>query len=244
MDQVKEEKEMLSDSRFRHGKQGEEKVKEVLKNIVGKDDRLLNNVVLQKHDGTFHQIDHILLRHNGLYCIETKHYAGNIHGRYNDSRWTVHNPYTRNITTFLNPMRQNFAHVSTIQSVIGHYYVESLIVFSRGELHVLGYGVLKLNELESYVNQKRIYPEYNPFEIEQLYKMIKEKDISNKISPKEIAKQAKDKILKIKNDMICPRCGAPLIIKNGIHGPFYSCSRFPDCNFSMDIDEDNNHKKR
>jgi DNA topoisomerase-1 len=30
-------------------------------------------------------------------------------------------------------------------------------------------------------------------------------------------------------DMKCPKCGAPLNIRRGAHGPWLSCSKFPKC---------------
>lgn len=45
----------------------------------------------------------------------------------------------------------------------------------------------------------------------------------------------KDKLAKVTNmgeapsDMLCPKCGAPMIIKLARNGKFYSCSKYPDC---------------
>jgi ssDNA-binding Zn-finger/Zn-ribbon topoisomerase 1 len=33
---------------------------------------------------------------------------------------------------------------------------------------------------------------------------------------------------------VCPKCGAPMKVKNGKFGKFWSCTRFPDCRGSMD----------
>ena len=47
--------------------------------------------------------------------------------------------------------------------------------------------------------------------------------------------KAKDKLAKATNmgdapdDMLCPKCGAKMIIKLARNGKFYSCSRYPDC---------------
>jgi len=57
---------------------------------------------------------------------------------------------------------------------------------------------------------------YIPFK-ENLEKKEKE------ISKKEITEE--------KTDKKCPLCGAPLIIKIGRYGKFYSCSRFPECKY-------------
>lgn len=34
-----------------------------------------------------------------------------------------------------------------------------------------------------------------------------------------------------KNDDLCPQCDGELIIRSGAHGPFHSCSNYPDCDF-------------
>jgi DNA topoisomerase-1 len=39
----------------------------------------------------------------------------------------------------------------------------------------------------------------------------------------------KQKIAEQKTDKICPKCGAPLLIKLGRFGKFYACSAFPEC---------------
>jgi hypothetical protein len=33
---------------------------------------------------------------------------------------------------------------------------------------------------------------------------------------------------------VCPKCGAPMTVKKGRYGKFWSCSRFPDCHGSTD----------
>ncbi len=246
MEKSKYSSRELKDSRTRHGRQGENKVKEVLNGLLSKGDALLNGLVLKRTDGYYHQIDHVLLKSNGLFCIETKNYAGNIYGKYDDSRWVIHNPYTRNVSNIMNPLRQNYSHLLAIKEVVNNdsYYFDGIVVFTRGELNVLADGVLKIDSLASYINNKKIYPLYTPNDIKYIYEILHTHDLSDKISSEELVNKAKEKINKIKASMTCPRCGAPLVIKAGRRGPFYSCSRYPKCNFSMDLDEDNTYKKR
>lgn len=40
---------------------------------------------------------------------------------------------------------------------------------------------------------------------------------------------------KIRNG-VCPRCGAPLILKKGSNGEFVGCTNYPDCRFTCSID--------
>jgi len=66
---------------------------------------------------------------------------------------------------------------------------------------------------------------YFPFE-ENLEKKEKE------VSKKEITEE--------KTDKKCPLCGAPLVVKMGRFGKFYSCSRFPKCKYKESIKKKNN----
>lgn len=38
------------------------------------------------------------------------------------------------------------------------------------------------------------------------------------------------------NDMVCPKCGADLVIKNGRRGKFIGCSNWPKCDYSRDYE--------
>ena len=65
---------------------------------------------------------------------------------------------------------------------------------------------------------------YIPFE-ENLKKKYQE------ISKEEIAIQ--------KTEKVCPKCGAPLLIRLGKFGRFYACSHFPKCKYTESLKENN-----
>ena len=54
--------------------------------------------------------------------------------------------------------------------------------------------------------------------------------------------KAKDKLAKATNlgeapvDMLCPKCGAPMIVKLSRNGKFFSCSKYPDCAGARKLD--------
>jgi len=58
---------------------------------------------------------------------------------------------------------------------------------------------------------------------EEFEKLLKEKY-------QQIAKKEDQK-----TDKVCPKCGAPVVIKIGRFGKFYSCSRYPQCDFTDNI---------
>ena len=63
---------------------------------------------------------------------------------------------------------------------------------------------------------------YGPFakNLEQKYQ---------EVSKKEIAEE--------KTEKICPKCGAPLLIKLGKFGRFYACSNFPKCKYAQSLEK-------
>ena len=78
---------MKSCRAIKKGEEGENLIAEIL----DKDNsyhKLINNLVLLGDNGVSHQIDHILIRPNGVFVIETKNYYGLINGKEEDSFWT------------------------------------------------------------------------------------------------------------------------------------------------------------
>lgn len=63
---------------------------------------------------------------------------------------------------------------------------------------------------------------YEPFEenLKQKYQEVSKKDITEKPTEK-----------------ICPKCGAPLLIRLGKFGKFYACSKFPKCKHTEPLEE-------
>jgi restriction system protein len=52
-------------------------------------------------------------------------------------------------------------------------------------------------------------------------------DVAVNISPAEI------------DSHLCPKCGAPLVQRNGKCGPFLGCGRYPDCHYTRNMDKIN-----
>ena len=57
--------------------------------------------------------------------------------------------------------------------------------------------------------------------------------------------RAKDKMLSLKRDgletnVVCDKCGSPMVMKYGRNGPFLSCRRYPECKNARDFTRDEN----
>lgn len=74
-----------------------------------------DNVTLPDGDGTT-QIDHIYVSRYGIFVVETKNMAGWIFGAENQAQWTQ-TLYKRK-TRFQNPIRQNYKHIKTLESLL------------------------------------------------------------------------------------------------------------------------------
>lgn len=36
--------------------------------------------------------------------------------------------------------------------------------------------------------------------------------------------------------IVCPRCGAPMVLRNGRYGKFYGCTNYPQCEGTRDYE--------
>lgn len=117
---------------------------------------LLNNVTLPTEGGTT-QVDHILVADTGIFIIETKHYQGWIYGGPDQSQWTqvIYKKKSR----FQNPMRQNYGHLKTIQSLFtlpDDHFIPVVVFTGQAEFKTeLGPSVLQLSALMPFLNQSR-----------------------------------------------------------------------------------------
>jgi len=99
------------------GKLGERAVKKTLsRHLPPGTYRELSDVTLPSDDGTT-QIDHIYVSPFGVFVIETKNMQGWIFGGARQAEWTQ--TIYRKKSRFQNPLRQNYKHVKTLESLLG-----------------------------------------------------------------------------------------------------------------------------
>ncbi|MEX0604990.1 MAG: nuclease-related domain-containing protein [Marinobacter sp.] len=89
---------------------------------------LIRNITLPTEDGTT-QIDHIIVSPFGVFVVETKNMKGWIFGSAHQPQWTQ--KIFRHSQKFQNPLRQNYKHVKTLQTLLGltDSQIHSLVVF-------------------------------------------------------------------------------------------------------------------
>lgn len=60
-----------------------------------------------------------------------------------------------------------------------------------------------------------------------------EQVLASKLESSEVEKQV---LAPKENEIVCPKCGADLVLKNGRRGKFIGCSNWPKCDYSRDYE--------
>ena len=88
--------------------------------FFGNEERyLVNNLFFEDTTGT-HQIDHILIYHKGIFCIETRHIDGLIVGEVDGGHWGMMVNGKRH--HLFNPVKQNSIHVKFLNEFFENKY--------------------------------------------------------------------------------------------------------------------------
>lgn len=215
-----------------HGAQGERKVNSKLNPLIfGKvEHRQINNLILVDDNNKSHQIDHIEIRQNGIFCIETKNYIGWIFGDENSEKWTQ-TLYTGEKHQFLNPLKQNKSHCYHMSKVLGpKYKINSLVVMAENNADKIKCSnVINLNDLRKYLKNFDNGVHLTIEEMDEIKNKLLE--ASTKMSNREHVKNIKQTQKEL-NKNICPRCGGKLVLRNGGGGSFYGCENYPKCKFT------------
>ena len=215
------------------GFMGEFWIKQELKKLPKDKYKVLNNIMLEDNHGT-HQIDHIVISNYGIFVIEMKNFYGLITGKEHEDYWIQH--FGKKKFKFKNPIYQNYGHIKSLENILNldNKYFISIICFSNQvKLRVKSNSIV--TQLDFLANKIKSLSniEYN-LDINNISNIISSNNITDKSKRKEHINNIKGKINdennKI-NNMICPKCGNKLIIKNSKYGNFIGCSNFPKCKY-------------
>ena len=218
------------------GDEGERRVERVLKSSISNkvSHRQINNVTIVDENGYSHQIDHVEIRENGVFCIETKNYKGWIFGQENQEMW-MQTLYNGEKHRFRNPLKQNNSHVYHLNQVLnGKYKIFSVVVFVQNNADKIDIpNVINLCDLKNYLANFHSGVRYSEFEMDMIQAkiMAANKMLSNAQHVENIRTQLRDL-----DNNICPRCKSTLVFKEGKYGPFWGCSSYPKCKFIKKID--------
>lgn len=215
------------------GFMGEFWVKLELKKLPKKEYIILNDIMLEDDNGT-HQIDHIVVSKYGIFVIEMKNYYGLITGdEYKDS-WTQH--LGKHRYYFKNPIHQNYGHIKVLEEILelGNNIFIPIVCFSNQvKLKISTKSiVVQLDYLVETI--KKFYKTELYIDINLIANKIESLNIKNEEQRRKHINNIKEKMKEdnIKaNNMICPKCGNGLILRNGRYGTFIGCSNYPNCRY-------------
>lgn len=216
------------------GIMGEFWVKQELKKLPKEKYKVLNDIMV-KTNNTTHQIDHLIVSPYGIFVIEMKNYYGLISGTDNNDKWIQY--LGKNKFYFKNPIHQNYGHVKALEELLDldNKLFISIVCFSnQAKLKVdTKNNVVPLDYLVS--NIRRYQNIILESDLETIYNRIVELNIKDKLERRNHVKNIKNKIVEDKEkieNMICPKCGGNLVVRNSKYGTFIGCSNYPKCKFT------------
>ena len=94
---------------------------------------IFHDLYIKKSNGTFSQIDLVVITDVGVIVVEVKHYSGWIYGMGNREKWVHVFNYGKNKYSFYNPIFQNEHHIQSLKNQLNpnnnNIPFYSLIVF-------------------------------------------------------------------------------------------------------------------
>ena len=214
------------------GAAGEHKVSSKLNPLIfGRvEHRQINDLMLRDEFGKTHQIDHVEIRHSGIFCIETKNYSGRLLGGEAQESWIQFLGNTKN--RLPNPIKQNNSHIFHLKKVLGSAYrINSVIVMVQNNADTIALPyVVNLDDLKRYLAEFDDGTYYSVSQMDQIYEKLRSAHRSD-VSRREHVKNIKRTQAALEKNK-CPRCGGKLVLRNGSYGDFYGCSNYPTCKFT------------
>lgn len=214
------------------GERGENQVAQILS--YDADSIIFNDILLfDNKTKKSSQIDHIVIRPNGVFVIETKNYAGRIYGNDNQREWTQVLAYGETKNRFYNPIKQNATHIYFLAKTLKqHNIYVSVIMFPRAELY-LQTSALICNGRKSLLQALKSNTgiTLTPQQMQNIATQLTEIKATPQVTKEEHVNAIHKTQYEIANN-ICPRCGKQLILRNGKNGQFYGCIGYPNCRFT------------
>ncbi|MDR1138778.1 MAG: NERD domain-containing protein [Clostridiales bacterium] len=218
------------------GEQGEAHVDQFLRQVP--QSVVVSDIILvDDKTGRSSQIDHVVIRPNGVFVIETKNYAGSIYGDDNQRQWTQVLAYGQTKNKMYNPVKQNSTHIWFLGRLLRQHNIYiNVVVFLRAELHVSSSNWVCSNVHQlSNVLQSDTGITLTQHNIDNIVAKLTDIKSNPQISKQEHIINIHNTQADIANN-ICPRCAQPLRLREGKFGQFYGCSGYPKCRFVKDVD--------
>lgn len=197
-----------------------------------------HDVMLVSEDGTT-QIDHIFVSQFGIFVIETKNMQGWIFGSAKQATWTQQ--IYRSKHKFQNPLRQNYKHVKTLQSLLDvpDVVLNSFVVFvGNSDFKTdMPENVGYIRDMLDYI-QTRQLPVIGKKKLQEIVYILETRRLQNtRQSRREHVKNLQARHQNNDSKQQCPRCGATMVLRMAQRGAnagnqFWGCSSYPRCRYT------------
>lgn len=172
----------------RRGTRGEYEIYAALRKLEKEGWKFLFDLYIPKASGGTTEIDILAIGPQGIFCIESKDYTGEIYGNENAKNWVQVKPYLNDPSErdkmFYNPFMQNAGHVANLKKLLGDQYPSatfySLVVFAdRCQLYVprsseyLTEICQTKNVLKIFNQMRENGNEMDPEEVKAIYEQMK-----------------------------------------------------------------------
>jgi len=214
---------------------GESRVSNQLLGLPSEEYRIFNDVLIKTSKGSS-QIDHVVVSVYGIFVIETKNYTGWIFGNEDSEYWTQ--TIYRRKTKFRNPIKQNWAHIYALREVLSEFkkatYHPIVVFAGTAELKNITatVPVIYASELLQTIYERKESPTLPIQEVNDIADKLNGINIHDNEEKRAhvrwAKKQAYEREQKEKS-LICPKCGAELVVREGRYGRFYGCKNYPNC---------------
>lgn len=215
---------------------GEKTVSAYLRNLPKDEYSVLTDLILSTETGTT-QIDHVVVSLYGVFVIEVKNYKGWIFGSEKSAQWTQ-NIYGKK-SSFMNPIRQNYAHIKAIEARLSKYSnlpIIPIVAFSSNcDLKVKTTSpVVYFHHLRDVILSYRARA-IESSDIAAISELLQTQKINSSTVKKDHIAMVEGKKSSFENlsaGSNCPRCSGTLIERKGKYGDFLGCSNYPKCRFT------------
>ena len=193
------------------------------------------NDVYIEVEGRSVQIDHVIISRYGVFVIETKNYTGWIYGTDRSEYWTK-NMYG-NKYQFRNPLKQNYAHVKSLEAMLGipeSAFIPIVVFMNKATLKCETTGNVIYHRQLKRTIQSYTTPLFSDAEVQCMKTALSAACIADRKQQKMHTHRIKEEV-DAKQSLVasgtCPRCKGQLVLRKGRYGEFWGCCNYPQCTF-------------
>lgn len=194
---------------------------------------ILHNLILQITPGRTLLIEHLVISTHGIFVIKLCEKIGRIEGAEHGDFWVKILQYKKR---FPNPLQQCKVQTKALRELFSNARVPItpivlFNIFTEVKADVAAHLIDVEDLLPTIKSYEKVY-----LKAEQMQAIIsmvegkRAKKVTTQARIYDIRELLQERNRLVKAD-ICPKCNSALMIREGKHGTYKSCSKYPKCKF-------------